>query len=253
LCVLKSQYSHLILKERNKMARKSKPKSLKESKKIDFHSKIWPQDHQLLKKMSLKYGNIQNVIEEAIHLLRVKESLFDEEIMENIAKHEIDLYPLSHLMLQDFRMVSVGRRTFLSLIKDKPSTPIKENNALELIEWFYNDALPLQNLTLYQILVAIRNLWMSGNYFTKINIQSIFDEHYSESSEPIPIQNQNSFKIVFYHDCDDSTYGDYWTRYFTHFLSQSPLDFEVSDNRNRPQSFYFIVGPHTTQIDQNLN
>lgn len=220
-----------------------KPKHLKKHQKIDFHTKIWPRDHRLLKKLSLKYGNIQNVIEEAIQLLKVKESLFDKDIMENITKHEIDLYPLSHLMLQDFRMVSVGRRTFLSLIQNLPDTPIQENNALELIEWFYNDTIPLNELSLHQILVAIRNLWISGNYFTKINIQSIEGVTKTNSSESIPIQDQSTFKIVFYHDCDDQTYGDYWTKYFTHFLTQQPLDFNVSKHAIRPQSFYFVIGP----------
>ncbi|TFH29865.1 MAG: hypothetical protein E4G98_03115 [Promethearchaeota archaeon] len=222
-----------------------KPKSLKQSQKIDFHTKIWPQDHQLLKKLSLKYGNIQNVIEEAIHLLKVRESLLDEEIMQTIIKHEIDLYPLSHLMLQDFRMVSVGRRTFLSLIQNLPETPIQENNALELIEWFYNDVIPIKNLTLYQVLAAIRNLWISGNYFTKINIQSTEED--VNSSETIDIQHHHSFKIVFYHDFNDQTYGEYWTKYFTYFLSEQPLNYHVSQIVIRPQSFYFVVELQTLQ------
>ena len=182
--------------------------------KVDIHTKIWPRDQRLLKQLALKYGNIQKVVEEAIQLLRIKESMRDEEIKKEIKINKIDLYPLSHLMLQERRMVAVGRTTFSSFIESIPTRPIEDNNASELIEWFYNDR-PLDQLSLFEILQAIRSLWISGNYFIQIDIQSLPDY-------------PQAYKIIFSHDFD-KVYGQYWTKYFKYFLSHEPLNFEIQD------------------------
>ena len=195
--------------------------SSKDLSKVNFHTKISSQDHRLLKLLALKYRcNIQNIVEQAIQLLRVKESLRDESI--TILKNEIDLYQLQHMMLQDFHMVAVGRTTFSSLIDSIPTNPIKNNNASELIEWFHNDT-PLDQLSLSQILQAIKKLWISGNYFTQIDIQPIID---------FP----QAYKIVFSHDFD-KVYGKYWTEYFKYFFSHDPLNFEIQDIAIHHQRF----------------
>jgi hypothetical protein len=139
----------------------------------------------------------------------------DEDIRKEIQKDQIDFYPLSHLMLQDLRMVAVGRTTFSSFIESIPTRPIKDNNALELIEWFYNDKKPLEQLSLFEILQAIRSLWISGNYFTKVDIQSLTDY-------------PKAYKIIFSHDFD-KVYGKYWTQYFKYFLTHDPLNFKLQD------------------------
>ena len=188
--------------------------SSKDTPKIDFHTKIWPRDHRLVKELALKYGNIQNVIEEAIQLLRIRESLRDPKIMKKIKKNKIDLYPLSHLMLQDRRMVAVGRTTFSSFIESIPDSPIKDNNASELIEWFYDNK-SLDHLSLLEILQAIRSLWISGNYFKQIDIQPLNDY-------------PHAYKIIFSHDFDKN-YGIYWTQYFQYFLTHDPLNFKIEN------------------------
>ncbi|MHA1745030.1 MAG: hypothetical protein ACTSWW_03455 [Promethearchaeota archaeon] len=211
------------------------------SKKDSFHTKIWPRDHRLLKQLALKYGiNIQNVVEQAIQLLRVKESLGNENI--SVSKSKIDLYQMQHLMLQDFHMVAVGRRTFSSLIQNLPETPIKKNNAMELVEWFHDEKKKLNELTLIEILQAIRSLWIAANYFTKIDILSKDTE------------DTSAYKMIFSHGSESpEIYGKYWLRYFKHFLTQDPLDFEIKDVKIRPQSFYLEIHEISPRIKPQSN
>ncbi|MHA1584503.1 MAG: hypothetical protein ACTSWL_04555 [Promethearchaeota archaeon] len=194
--------------------------------KIDFHTKIYKDDYRMIKTLALKYGNIQKVIEKALKLVRSKEAITSANISDKIRKDKMDNYLLASIMHQEFQMVYVGRRTFLSYIKKIPQTPIEENNALELIEWFYNDEKPISELSLEEILIAIRNLWIAGNYFKNISIKPL---------------NTDGFKIVFYHDFNDTTYGNYWIRYFKYIFTHDPLKFKIEQVKIRPQSFYFDI------------
>lgn len=201
-------------------------------KSYSLHSKISENYRSKIKKMSLKYGSIQKVIEEAVDLLQVKCAMEDKFEKEKIERSTMDEYRLSHLMLNDFKMMAVGRRTFLSYIESIPDAPIHENNAVELIEWFYDHKFHITALSLFQILDAIKKLWIAGNYFTGCQIQAL-DGDKSQSSK--------KFKVIFTHDFNGKKYGLYWSKYFTYVLSNPPNDFIVSDLVVRNQSFYFFV------------
>ncbi len=206
-----------------------------------LHSKISEEFRPIIKKLSFKYGSIQKVIEEAIGLIQVKCAMEDSFEREKIERSSMDGYRLSHLMLNDFKMMAVGRRTFLSYIESIPDAPIHENNAIELIEWFYDHQYHITALSLYQILEAVKKLWIAGNYFTGVQIDPL-DGNLGQASK--------KFKTIFTHDFNETKYGTYWGKYFTHVLRNPPNNFSISDLVIRNQSFYFTVEEKQTRIPE---
>lgn len=172
------------------------------------------------------YGSKQRVIEDAIRHLLVKHHL-----MENIKKRSLDEYQIWHLMRDDFLMMSVGRRTFLSYISEIPQEPIQSNNAIELIEWYYDNT-SIDELNLFQILNGIKKLWIAGNYFRKVEIYPI-----PKNIEPLKAKE---YKMIFSHDIDDKSYGAYWSQYFKFVLEDSLIGAKVSF-QTRSQSFYLQI------------
>ncbi len=205
--------------------------NLKKDKNYSLHSKISEKYRPILKKLALSYGSIQKVIEEAIELIQIKNSMNDKFENETIERSKMDEYRLTHLMINNFKMLAVGRKTFLSYIDNLPETPIKENNAIELIEWFYDNKFHISTLSLLQILIALKKIWIAGKYFTSVQIQT----------HPIEeIIDQNRYKIVFTHDFNEN-FGTYWTSYFQYFLTHKPNNFKIEHIQIRNQSFYFNV------------
>ena len=204
------------------------------SKKSTYslHTKISEDYRAIIKNLALKYGSIQKVIEEAIDLVQVKNTMYDRFKSSQIQRSTMDEYRLSHLMLNDFNMMAVGRRTFLSFISTIPEEPINENNALELIEWFYDHKFQIGELSLYKILNSIKKLWIAANYFTNCQIKAL-DGNELHSSQDL--------KVVFTHDFNESNYGHYWSKYFTQVLTSPPNSFIIYDLVVRNQSFYFSI------------
>ena len=210
-----------------------------------LHVKIHPKYQTIAKQLALKYGSIQKVIEEGLQLIAMKEYLSDRSPLGDLRikgsllsfqKSEIDTYKLTELMAHDYKMVLVGRRTFLSYIDNFPTTPIEENNCIELVEWFYDNKIPLSTLNLSQILHAIVKMWEAANYFTNADLI------------PLDISPQTSgtasierFKVVIYHDFTDKRFGQYWSRYFEYVLSHPPINAHVSNLELRNQTFFFTV------------
>jgi hypothetical protein len=172
------------------------------------------------------YGSKQRVIEVAIQHLLVKHHLMD-----NIKKRSLDEYQIWHLMRDDFLMMSVGRRTFLSYISEIPQEAIQNNNAVELIEWYY-DNISIDELNLFQILKGIKQLWIAGNYFRKVEIYSI-----PKDIEPLKAKE---YKMIFSHDFDDKRYGTYWSQYFKYVLECPLIGAKVSF-QTRSQSFHLQI------------
>lgn len=196
---------------------------MKEKKHI--HTTISVATFEMIEKLAEQYGSKQSVIEEAIKQLQVKNHRLD-----NIKKKELDEYQIWHLMRDDFNMMAVGRRTFLSYIAEIPDEPIRNNNAVEIIEWYYNNT-NIQQLNLFQILEAIKYLWTAANYFRNVSIKI------HENTEPYKAK---SFQMVFTHDFDDLLYGKYWAQYFKYVLEQKLIKAEVEFNI-RNQSFYLDI------------
>ena len=181
------------------------------TEKAHIHTTISKKTHKFLKKLSLSYGSISNVIEEAVELIKIRDHLLDD-----IRKSDLDEYKLWHLMRSDFSMVAVGRTTFMSLIDNIPTEPQENNNCIELIEWFYNNK-TISTLTLHEILDAIRSIWIAGNYFEKIQIIQ------QDESETIKKYGKK-FEVAFFHNYNQIKYGNYWSQYFKTVLEKEPIN-----------------------------
>lgn len=195
------------------------------SDKVHLHTTVDQRTYHQLKRLSLQYGNISRAIEQAVMLLTIRSDY------SQIRPIELDDYQLSHYMRTKFSMISVGRRTFLSYIDnlpDKPikdkDSPIKDNNAKELIEWFSGKE--INEMSLEDIINAIKRLWQAANYFSDVRLEPILTEHAIK------------YKVIFFHNFNTVKYGEYWTKYFR-FLFES-LGCTV-DSSSRNESFHLII------------
>ena len=152
--------------------------------KPHIHTTVSPKTYGVLKELALTYGSISNVIEEALDLLKVREHLLDDT-----KKQELDEYKLWHLMKYDFNMCAIGRTTFLSFIDKIPTEPQENNNCIDLVEWYYDNQ-PITKLRLYEILKAIKAIWIAGNYFWKIQIKNL-DENENVENLKIALTMSN--------------------------------------------------------------
>lgn len=195
--------------------------------KVHIHTTVTKKTHKLLKNLALSYGSISNVIEEAVDLIKIRNHLLDD-----IKKSELDEYKLWHLMRTDFSMVAVGRTTFMSFIDKIPTEPQENNNCIELIEWFYNNK-TISTLTLYEILSAIKSIWIAGNYFEKIQIEQ------QDKSENIEKYGKK-FEVAFFHNYIQIKYGKYWSQYFKTVLEKDPINC-VCEIQLRNEVFYMKI------------
>ena len=174
-----------------------------------IHTTVSEKTYDILNNLALSsYGSVSNVIEQAVDLIIIRDHLLDD-----VNKSKLDAYKLWHLMRSDFSMVAVGRTTFMSLIDKIPTEPQENNNCIELIEWYYNNK-TISTLTLHEILVAIRSIWIAGNYFEKIQLKQ------QDESENIKKYGKK-FEIAFFHNYNQIKYGKYWSQYFKTVLEKS--------------------------------
>ena len=195
--------------------------------KMHIHTTVSKKTQILLKKLAISYGSISNVIEEAVELIKIRDHLLDD-----INKSDLDEFKLWHLMRTDFNMMAVGRTTFMSFIDKIPTEPQENNNCVELIEWFYNNK-TISTLTLYEILIAIRSIWLAGNYFWKIQIKT------QDKSKEI-LKYGKKFEIAFFHHFNQIKYGKYWSQYFKTVLEKSPINC-VCEIQLRNEVFYINI------------
>lgn len=203
------------------------PSSTNSIKKKHLHTTVSASTYEALKQLALQYGTISNVIEEALKLLKIRVHMLDD-----LKKSNLDEYQLWHLMRSDFNMLAVGRTTFLSYIDKIPTEPQENNNCIELIEWFYDNR-PINRLTLYEILIAIKQIWIAGNYFWKVQIKA---QDETESDEFYA----KKFEITFFYHFNQKTYGIYWSEYFKTVLEKPPINCHCQISL-RNESFYMII------------
>lgn len=200
------------------------PDIKKKSEKVHLHTTLNPETFSLLKELSLTFGSNANALEKAIRLLATQ---LNET--ERLGKDTMNEFELSNVMRNSLHMLMVGRRTFLSYINDLPQAPIQENNGLELIEWYYNQS--INKLSLFQILKAIKAIWMAAHYFKNVIIEP------KNSTTPM---NATIFKVTFYHDFNTKKYGEYWTEYIKYMLEREPINCVV-EREIRNEIFYLYI------------
>lgn len=175
-------------------------KKTKKSDRIGYHTTISKESYDILEKYSKfedKEGNLifknrkSNVIEFSLELL---EKYFNPE------KMDMDL--LAARFQKDLNMLTVGKPTFLAYISGNYERAFKENIAIELIEWYKGKT--VIELSTFEIIESIKDLWMAGNYFYKIDIN---------------IDKKGIIQVYFYHDLHSKMFSQFWGDYFSIFLS----------------------------------
>ena len=116
------------------------------------------------------YSSKANIIEEALELF---DKHHDPEVDEAINTWK--------RFRQELNMVSVGKPTFLAYISGDYRRAFKENIAVEILEWYKK--LNVDKMSMEEFLNALKDLWIAGNYFYKVDIEKL---------------KGNGFKISFY-------------------------------------------------------
>lgn len=180
----------------------------KKLKKLTIHTTISEKANELLEKYAdLKdnsnnkiFGNKSKVIEKALELL--DQYYFPEKS---------DLQTIWNRARNELNMVLVGKKTYLSYISGDYKKAFTENIAIDILEWYKNEN--VADMSLDELLDSIKNVWLSANYFYKIDID---------------VGSKGSYQMSFYHDFHSKRYSDFWGNYFSELLhNQKQCDIEI--------------------------
>ncbi|MFX1394966.1 MAG: hypothetical protein ACFFAH_15540 [Promethearchaeota archaeon] len=169
-----------------------------EKKKPRLHTTISKETEELIemyvnftdKNNEIIYGNKSRVIEKAVELLDKYHNPEKEDILTlwNRARDEVN-------------MALIGKWTFLSLITGDYKNLINENIAVDIIEWYKQKQ--IDDLSIFEILKAIKEIWVAANYFINIDIK---------------VGSKGTFQMSLFHDFNNREYSEYWGKYFTMLL-----------------------------------
>ncbi|MFW9821974.1 MAG: hypothetical protein ACFFE4_03520 [Candidatus Thorarchaeota archaeon] len=182
----------------------------KESPKKSVHATISNQSFNIVEKFEEEYGSKSAVVDEAIKILKKFKEPQQGSIEEIWCRARAEL-----------NMVLVGKTTFLSYIKGKYEEAIKNNIAIEAIEWFLGKR--KEELSLEEFLKGLTGMWEVANYFYKIELEK---------------NDKGVFQIRFNHDLTRD-YSQYWAKYFEALLKEN-WDCTV-DSFIRNESFFLII------------
>lgn len=182
-------------------------KNIKE-KRLTIHTTITEKANGLLEKYAdLKddkdskiFGHKSKVIERALELLD-----------QHYYPDKEDLQTIWNRAREELNMVLVGKRTFLSYISGDYKKAFRENIAIDILEWYKNKN--IVEMSLIELLDSIKDVWLSANYFYKIDSE---------------VGSKGSYQMSFYHDLHSKRYSDFWGNYFSELLShQKQCDVEI--------------------------
>lgn len=162
----------------------------KDTKK-QLHVRISQSIYDDIEELADIYGSKSNVIEKAVHFFKSYKKNWDEEQKVWNKARELN-------------MVLVGKTTFMSYLTGNSQKAWEENLATEVIEWISNKH--IEDLSLIEMLQAIKKMWVAANYFTSIKI--------NESDV------DGAIEVFFYHTFNKS-YSDFWAKYFKTWLKQN--------------------------------
>ncbi|MHA1799807.1 MAG: hypothetical protein ACTSVY_15265 [Candidatus Helarchaeota archaeon] len=170
----------------------------KASKKSTIHTTISSKAVDIFKKyLSKKKGNNENLYSSRAEIIEHALELLDKyHNPEN--QDKINLWKLFR---EDLDMVAVGKTTFLAYISKDNKKVFRENIAIEILEWYKKKN--LFEMSLEEILNALKDIWIAANYFNKIEIEK---------------GDKGSYQMYFYHNLRSKKYGKFWGEYFTEFL-----------------------------------
>lgn len=115
---------------------------------------------------------------------------------------------------EEMQMLLIGKTTFNQLIAaaENPESslekPIKKNTALDLVLWYTKK--PIKELSLDDLLTAIKKIWVMANYFFLIEVIK---------------SDQNKYHIIFKHH-QNKRYSKFWSMLFQNLLQNEDLSFK---------------------------
>ncbi|UCC20292.1 MAG: hypothetical protein JSV62_03120 [Promethearchaeota archaeon] len=115
----------------------------------------------------------------------------------------------------EMKMMLIGKTTFNQLIhaaempEESLQKPWRKNVAIDLILW-YNDAKPLKNLSIEEIIKTVQKMWVVANYFHTIDVVK---------------ESEDEFHVLFRHR-QNKRYSAYWLGYFTELFTSEEMPFK---------------------------
>ncbi|MBN1801850.1 MAG: hypothetical protein JW891_10110 [Candidatus Lokiarchaeota archaeon] len=137
------------------------------------------------------YGNKSKVIEKALELLDNYHNPVNEKSQNiwNRGRNEL-------------KMVLISKKSFLGLLLGGFKQGFKENNALEIIEWYKQKR--VDDMDVIELLRAIKDMWIASNLFYRIVIHK---------------RTGGKYIMDFHHEFYSKEFGRFWGEYFKEFLS----------------------------------
>ena len=176
--------------------------------KEDLHTKISANASAILERcLGLTDKNGKKIYKNKAHVIEKALEMLDQFY----APENGELKAVWQRARDELNMVLVGKPTFLSYITKDYHEAIRKNIAADIIMWFKRK--PVDEMTVEEILDAIKNVWVAANYFTKIDIER---------------GDEGSYGLYLYHDFHNKQYSEYWGMYFKKLLNDlKDCDVEV--------------------------
>jgi hypothetical protein len=174
-------------------------------KHYDQYYSMSPEIFAIFEKYKSDYINEIKIIEDAI-------KIFDKQKDPKMAG-DLNLWCRAR---DEMQMMLIGSTTFKELLiaaetpEESLDRPIKRNVALDVILWYTGK--PIKNLSLEEIIMAIKKMWSVANYFYYIEVRK---------------EAEDQFHIIFKHH-QDKRYSSYWLRFFTEVFHSGDLSFKAS-------------------------
>ncbi len=167
-------------------------KKKKGDSKVQIHTRISSESFETINNLAEVLGSKAKVIEESVEFYKkYKKNWTPEQQIWNRARIELNMF-------------LVGKTTFMSYISGNSEKAWKNNIATEVIEWITGKN--IEKLSLEEILNAIKDMWMSANYFNQIKIINVSKERY---------------KMIFNHHILERKYSEFWANYFKTWLENN--------------------------------
>ena len=171
---------------------------------IDFKS-MSPEVQTLIEKYTKIYGNMSDVIEDAMRIFDGQKNPMNSK--------DLELWCRAR---EELQTMLIGKTTFHQLLAaaEKPEKsleqPAKKNIGLDVILWVTGKS--IKSLSLKEIIDAIKKMWVVANYFYHIEVNE---------------ESTDQFYIVFKHN-EGKRFSNYWLQYFTELFHSEDLSFRCA-------------------------
>lgn len=171
---------------------------------IDFKS-MSPEVQALIEKYTKIYGNISDVIEDAMRIFDGQKNPMNSK--------DLELWCRAR---EELQTMLIGKTTFHQLLaaaeksEESLEKPAKKNIGLDVILWVTGKS--IKSLSLKEIIDAIKKMWKVANYFYHIEVSE---------------ESTDQFHIIFKH-YEGKRFSNYWLQYFTELFHSEELSFSCA-------------------------